>query len=201
MHALRSYLKLSCEYELHSLPNKKVSGAKDHGKNYIKVRPPLVRHLLGNRLLNYYFFHHFFHQVEHAWATKTYVPYFYLYEKPKHYEQCKPSPWLNGTDMRGNVFISFEVKSIHGSNLENNAKICQKYCCKEPRCAAWVLRKQSDATANCPKGELLVPQTEHHLSSFNCGFLNIFYRAKICCVVCHAYCFCYGGTNMARKNA
>ena len=45
-------MKLICEYELHSLPNKKVSGAKDHGKNYIKVRPPLVRHLLRNRLFS-----------------------------------------------------------------------------------------------------------------------------------------------------
>ena len=44
VHALRSYLKLICECELHSLPNKNVSGAKNHGKNYIKVRPPLVRH-------------------------------------------------------------------------------------------------------------------------------------------------------------
>ena len=51
VHALRSYLKLICEYELQSLPNKKVSGAKDHGKNYIKVRPPLVRYLLRYRLL------------------------------------------------------------------------------------------------------------------------------------------------------
>ena len=51
VHALRSYLKLICEYELHSAPDKKVSGAKDHGKNYIKVRPLLVRHLLRNRLL------------------------------------------------------------------------------------------------------------------------------------------------------
>ena len=50
VHALRSYLKLICEYELHSLLNKKVSGAKDHGKNYIKVRPPLVGYLLRNRL-------------------------------------------------------------------------------------------------------------------------------------------------------
>ena len=50
VHALRSYLKLLCEYELHSLPNKKVSGAKDHGKNYKKVRPPLVSHLLRNGL-------------------------------------------------------------------------------------------------------------------------------------------------------
>ena len=33
VHALRSYLKIICEYELHSLPNKKVSSAKDHGKN------------------------------------------------------------------------------------------------------------------------------------------------------------------------
>ena len=27
-----------------------------------------------------------------------------------------------------------------------------------------------------------------------------FFRAKTCCVVCHAYCFCYGGTNMAGRN-
>ena len=51
VHALRSYLKLICEYELHSLPNTKVNAAKDHGKNYMKIRPPLVRHLLRNRLL------------------------------------------------------------------------------------------------------------------------------------------------------
>ena len=52
VHALRSHLKQICEYELHSLPNKKVSGSKDHGKNCIKVRPPLVRHLLRNCLLH-----------------------------------------------------------------------------------------------------------------------------------------------------
>ena len=50
MHALRSYLKLMYECELHSLPNKKLSVAKDDGKNYIKIRPPLVRHLLRTRL-------------------------------------------------------------------------------------------------------------------------------------------------------
>ena len=48
VHALRNYVKLICEYELHSLPNKKISGAKDHGKNYIKVRLSLVSHLLRN---------------------------------------------------------------------------------------------------------------------------------------------------------
>ena len=41
VHALRSYLKLNCEYELHSLPNKKVSGPKDYGKNCIKVKTAL----------------------------------------------------------------------------------------------------------------------------------------------------------------
>ena len=51
VHALRSYLKLICEYELHSLPNTKFSGAKDHGRNYNKFGPPLVLHLLRNRLL------------------------------------------------------------------------------------------------------------------------------------------------------
>ena len=29
---LRSYLKLTCQYQLHILPNEKVSAAKDHGK-------------------------------------------------------------------------------------------------------------------------------------------------------------------------
>ena len=43
--ALRSYLKLACEYELHILRNTKVSAAKDHGKNCMKVRPSLVPHL------------------------------------------------------------------------------------------------------------------------------------------------------------
>ena len=46
IQALRSYFNLSCEYELHILSNTKVSVAKDHGKNYMKVRPPWVRHLL-----------------------------------------------------------------------------------------------------------------------------------------------------------
>ena len=50
VHALRSYLKSICEYDLHNLPNNNVSGAKDHGKHCNKVRPPLVRHLLRNRL-------------------------------------------------------------------------------------------------------------------------------------------------------
>ena len=54
VHVLRSYLKLICEYELHSLPNKNIVAQNDHGKNYIKVRPPLVRHLLGNYLLRLY---------------------------------------------------------------------------------------------------------------------------------------------------
>ena len=45
IQALISYLKLTCEYELHIQPNTEVSAAKDHGKNYMKVRPPLVRHL------------------------------------------------------------------------------------------------------------------------------------------------------------
>ena len=51
VQALRSYLSLTCEYELYILPNKKVSTAKDHGKNYVEDRPPLARHLLRNYLL------------------------------------------------------------------------------------------------------------------------------------------------------
>ena len=40
-----------CEYELHISPNTKVNTAKDHGDDYMKVRPPFVHHLLRNRLL------------------------------------------------------------------------------------------------------------------------------------------------------
>ena len=43
--ALRNYLRVSCEHELHILPNTKVDTPKDNGKNCTKVRPPLLRHL------------------------------------------------------------------------------------------------------------------------------------------------------------
>ena len=51
VYAPRSYLKLICDYKLNRLPDKKVSGANDHSENYINVKPPLVHHLLHNRLL------------------------------------------------------------------------------------------------------------------------------------------------------
>ena len=51
VQVLRSHLSRICKYELYILPNKKVSTAKDHGKNYMKDRPPLVRHLVHNCLL------------------------------------------------------------------------------------------------------------------------------------------------------
>ena len=50
VQALRSYFNQICEYELYILPNKEVSTAKDHGKNYMKDGPPLFRHLLRNCL-------------------------------------------------------------------------------------------------------------------------------------------------------
>ena len=51
MEATRSYLRRACECELHDLPYAKVSTAKDHGENCMKVTMPLVHHLLRNRLL------------------------------------------------------------------------------------------------------------------------------------------------------
>ena len=45
IQVLRSYLKLTCEYEIHLLTNTEVSTAKNHSESYMKVRPPLVRHL------------------------------------------------------------------------------------------------------------------------------------------------------------
>ena len=77
------------------------------------------------------------------------------------------------------------------------------YCYKAKCTVQWVeehIRKDvCRLNSKLASTSLLVPHTEHHLSSFKCGFLNIF-CAKTCCVVCHAYCFCYGGTNMAWKN-
>ena len=52
VHSLRSCMRVTCEYEIHILPDKKVSAAKDHGKNYMKDRRPLDRHLLHNGLLS-----------------------------------------------------------------------------------------------------------------------------------------------------
>ena len=49
VHALRSYLKLIYEYEPHSLLNKKISGAKDHGKTTSRSNPGLPS--LRNRLI------------------------------------------------------------------------------------------------------------------------------------------------------
>ena len=40
-----SNLKVTMEFEFHISPNKKVAIARDHGKNYITVRPPLICHL------------------------------------------------------------------------------------------------------------------------------------------------------------
>ena len=51
IQALRSYLNQTCKYELHTLSDTKFSATKDHGENYMKVRPPLVRHLQRNCLL------------------------------------------------------------------------------------------------------------------------------------------------------
>ena len=43
-------MRLTCEHELDILLNTEVSLAKDHGGNYMKLRPLLARHLLRNRL-------------------------------------------------------------------------------------------------------------------------------------------------------
>ena len=43
--AMKSYSKITCEFQLRRPPNKKVSAGKDYGWNYMKFRPPLARHL------------------------------------------------------------------------------------------------------------------------------------------------------------
>ena len=43
-------MRQTCEYEFDILSNAKGSLAKDHGENYMELRPFLARHLLHNRL-------------------------------------------------------------------------------------------------------------------------------------------------------
>ena len=43
-------MRLTCEYEFDILSNTKGSLAKDHGENYMKLRPFLSCHLLRNLL-------------------------------------------------------------------------------------------------------------------------------------------------------
>ena len=47
---------------------------------------------------------------------------------------------------------------------------------------------------------LLVPRTPSIISTASNVVFWTFFRAKTCRVVCHAYCFSYGRTNMAREN-
>ena len=51
IQTLKSYLKLTFEHEFHNIPNSEDSAAKDDSHNYIKVKSPIVCHLLRNRLL------------------------------------------------------------------------------------------------------------------------------------------------------
>ena len=95
----------------------------------------------------------FFSQTRASWNNDLFSPYSYLYEMPKNYHTCNSSVRMNSTDLRGDVFLSFRVMSIKGSTMTNNANICEKYCCQEPRCQAWTLRFQQADTANCPKGQ------------------------------------------------
>ncbi|XP_068707315.1 uncharacterized protein [Montipora foliosa] len=87
-----------------------------------------------------------------SWNNDLFSPYSYLYEMPKNYHSCNSSLWMNRTDLRGDVFLSFRVMSIKGNTMINNANICEKYCCQEPRCQSWTVRLQQADTANCAKG-------------------------------------------------
>ena len=98
------------------------------------------------------FFPSFISQTRASWNNDIFSPYPYLYELPKNYHKCNTTAWMNRTDLRGSVFLSFRTMSIHGDDSSHNGKLCEKYCCHEPRCRAWTLRFQKADTANCPKG-------------------------------------------------
>ena len=107
---------------------------------------------LENMLLYSYSTFDFCFQTRASWNNDLFSPYSYLYEMPKNYHSCNSSLWMNRTDLRGDVFLSFRVMSIKGNTMINNANICEKYCCQEPRCQSWTVRLQQADTANCAKG-------------------------------------------------
>ena len=70
-------LSLCSQFETNLMSNRKVielllqlKSAKDHGKNYIKVRPPLFRHLLCNRLLLDYKYFKIIHSYMRSCCTR-----------------------------------------------------------------------------------------------------------------------------------
>ena len=69
-------LSLCPQFETNLMSNRKVielllqlKSAKDHGKNYIKIKPHLVRHLLRNRLQRSVVF---FHQCRSPSSSKSF---------------------------------------------------------------------------------------------------------------------------------
>ena len=77
IHALGSYLKLTCVFERYILLNTKVGVAKDHGENYIKVRPLLVRYLWRNRLL-FDFRNEITWMYENVWINKIVQGFYFM---------------------------------------------------------------------------------------------------------------------------
>ena len=50
----RLCLKLTCDYELPIMSNTKIGAAKDLGENYMKVRPPLVKHHSNKKIVIFF---------------------------------------------------------------------------------------------------------------------------------------------------
>ena len=73
LKTLKDHLDLSCEYEPYTLSNTNVGTAKDHGKNYTKVRSLPVRHLLRYRLLDLSFDLGLFSIVLLMWFMRYFV--------------------------------------------------------------------------------------------------------------------------------
>ena len=66
IETLKSYLKVSCKYELHIFPNTKVSVANYHGKNYVKVLAFFQEFFQGGKIYcyaNFFFMQLFSDQI------------------------------------------------------------------------------------------------------------------------------------------
>ena len=96
---------------------------------------------------------HYFLQTDASWNDNLWQPYPYLYDVPTHYHTCKSASWMNNTDLRGDVFLSFEVRLNKGRTQHDYARVCSNICCREERCRSWTLRFQNASTRNCPKSE------------------------------------------------
>ena len=81
-------------------------------------------------------------------------------------------------------------------DVPNNLNV-KRYTCRKLKNFSHKINK--DPKYHCEEGVRRYLKDFSSRSNESNVVFWTFLRAKTCCVVCHAYCFCYGGTNGTKK--